>query len=165
MSKFSVTIDQHTFEVELSIPPGCEGSGIQASVDGQAVAAMASCVDGPEQIEWVVIDGRPYEIVVDRDVRWLRSYYGRHQLDVRDLETGIARPMSGDGRIKAPIPGLIARVWVAIGDGVEVGQPILTLEAMKMQNEIRAPRGGQVSRLDVAPGDVVALHQLLAEIA
>ena len=164
MSKLSVTIDHHTFEVEVSIPPGCDGADLRVSVNGHTVAAAASCVDGPEQIEWVVIDGRPYEIVVDRDLRWMRSRHGLHQLDIRDLESGIARPRSGDGRIKAPIPGLITRVMAAVGDQVEVGQPLLTLEAMKMQNEIRAPRGGIVSRLDVAPGDVVALHTLLAEI-
>jgi biotin carboxyl carrier protein len=47
---------------------------------------------------------------------------------------------------------------------VEVGQPILVLEAMKMENEIRAPRAGVVSRLDIVPGQGVALHEVLAEI-
>ena len=164
MSKLSVAIDGHVFTVELTIPPGCDGSELRASVDGQPYAVAAACVDDPERIEWVVIDGRPYEVVVDRDLRWLRSHYGLHQLAIRDLEAAVARPASGDGRIKAPIPGLVARVLVAVGERVEVGQPILSLEAMKMQNEIRAPRSGTVNRIDVAPGDAVTLHKLLAEI-
>jgi acetyl/propionyl-CoA carboxylase alpha subunit len=164
MSKLSVTIDGHTFEIEIYVPPGCDGSELTAIVDGQTLLAAASCMDDPEQIAWVVIDGRPYEIAVDRELRWLRSYRGLHHVDMHDLEAAVARPASGDGRIKAPIPGLITRVLVAAGDRVEVGQPILVLEAMKMENEIRAPRGGVVSRLDVAPGEAVALHKLLAEI-
>ena len=164
MSKLSVTIDGRVFTVELTLPPGCDNSELRASVDGQPFTAAAACVDDPERIEWVVIDGRPYEIVIERDLRWLRSHHGLHQLEIRDLEASVARPASGDGRIKAPIPGLVTRVLVAVGDRVEVGQPILSLEAMKMQNEIRAPRSGIISRLDVAAGDAVTLHKLLAEI-
>jgi len=164
MSKLSVIIDGHTFEIEIYVPPGCDGSDLTAIVDGQPLSAAASCMDDPERIEWAVIDRRPYEIAVDRELRWLRSYRGLHHVDVRDLEATVVRPASGDGRIKAPIPGLITRVLVATGEHVEAGQSILVLEAMKMENEIRAPRGGVVSRLDVAPGEAVALHKLLAEI-
>jgi biotin carboxyl carrier protein len=164
MSKLSVTIDGHTIVVELQIPPGCDGEKLTAIVDGQELQVAVSCVDGSEQIEWLVVEGRPQEIVVDRDLHWLRSTTGLHHFEVRDLETTVARPVSGDGRIKAPIPGLITRVLVQVGDQVEAGQPILVLEAMKMENEIHAPRTGSVSRLDIAPGQGVALHEVLAEI-
>jgi biotin carboxyl carrier protein len=164
MSKLSVTIDGRTFEVEVRIPPGCDGEELMANVDGQELHVAVSCVDGPEQIEWLMVDGRSHQIVVDRDLHWLRSTTGLHHFEVRDLETIVARPVSGDGRLKAPIPGMITRVIVHVGDQVEAGQPILVLEAMKMENEIRAPRAGIVSRLDVAPGQGVALHEVLAEI-
>jgi acetyl/propionyl-CoA carboxylase alpha subunit len=164
MSKLSVTIDGRTFEVEVDIPLGCDGAELTAMVGGQALHVALACVDDPEQIEWIVVDGRSREIVVDRDLRWLRSGTGLHHFEVRDLETTVARPVSGDGRVKAPIPGMITRVIVDVGDQVEAGQPILVLEAMKMENEIRAPRAGIVSRLDIAPGQGVALHEVLAEI-
>jgi biotin carboxyl carrier protein len=164
MSKLSVTIDDRTFEVEVHILPNCDGTELTAIVDGQELQVAISCVDGPEQIEWIVVEGRSHEIVVDRDLHWLRSNTGQHHVEVRDLETTVARPVSGDGRVKAPIPGLITHVLISTGDRVEVGQPILVLEAMKMENEIRAPRAGVVSRLDIVPGQGVALHEVLAEI-
>ncbi len=71
---------------------------------------------------------------------------------------------SGDGHLKAPIPGLVAKVLVAVGEQVEAGQPLLILEAMKMENEIRAPLSGWIKTLNVAPGQSVSHNELLAEI-
>ena len=164
MSKLSVTIDGRIFEVEINIPAGCDGTELTTVIDGQTLPVTLSCMDGPQQIEWLAVAGRSHEIVVDRDLHWLRSEAGLHHFEVRDLETTVGRPVSGDGRVKAPIPGLITRVLVAVGDQVEPGQPLLVLEAMKMENEIRAPRGGCVSRVDVVQGQGVALHEVLAEI-
>jgi len=164
MSKLSVTIDGRTFDVEVRIPPRCDGTELTVIVDGQELQVAVSCVDGPERIEWILIEGRAHELLVDHDLHWLRSHNGLHHLEVHDLEATVVRPASGDGRVKAPIPGLITRVFISVGDRVEVGQPILVLEAMKMENEIRAPRGGAVSRLDVVQGQGVALHEVLAEI-
>ena len=54
--------------------------------------------------------------------------------------------------VRASMPGLVVSVAVAPGDRVAAGQPLVVLEAMKMQNPVRAPRGGRVSRVLVAPG-------------
>ena len=45
---------------------------------------------------------------------------------------------------------------VAAGDQVDEGTPLLTIEAMKMQNEVRAPRAGRILEVEVAPGQTVA---------
>ncbi len=76
----------------------------------------------------------------------------------------VTRPASGDGRVKAPIPGLIARLLVEPGAVVEPGTPVLILEAMKMENEIQAPRGGTVTEISVELGQIVTLNELLMEI-
>lgn len=162
MSMISVTIDGQTFEVELELSTSGE---IAARVDGTPVQISASSLGGGEPLEWVVVDGRPHELLVDRDLHWLRSRAGLHRLELRDRSVRIARPTRSDGRIKAPIPGLIARVLVVPGQLIDVGQPLLVLEAMKMENEIRAPRAGIVAQLNVAPGQAVTLQQVLAEIA
>lgn len=164
MSKISVTIEGRTYEVEVDIPSQCDGTQLTALVDGMPVQVVASALDSPDRMEWVLVDDRPHEIVIDRDLGWIRSHSGRYRLEVRDLEAPSIRSIGGDSRVKAPIPGLISRVLVSRGDRVEAGQPILMLEAMKMENEIRAPRSGVVSRLDVSVGQRVALYEVLAEV-
>jgi biotin carboxyl carrier protein len=115
-------------------------------------------------MEWFIIGRRPYEVMIDPDLAWIRSASGIHSLEVQDTEANLARPVAGDGRVKAPIPGQITRMCVAAGDEVELGDPLLVLEAMKMENEIRAPLGGRVKALKVVQGQRVALHELLVEI-
>ena len=164
MSKIAVTVDGQTFEVSLTLGPDLSGP-VTVTVDGQAVTVLLPDGDRPvDEMEWLIVDGRPYELAFDRDLRWLRAFSGIHQLELRDLEAGVRRPVSGDGRVKAPIPGLITRVLVAPGQSVEAGQPLVVLEAMKMENEIRAPRAGRVAAVHVAAGRGVTLGQLLAEI-
>jgi biotin carboxyl carrier protein len=68
------------------------------------------------------------------------------------------------GSLLAPMPGLVVRVDVAEGADVEAGQPLLVLEAMKMEHEIVAPSGGVLSRLPVQVGDQVDAGALLAAI-
>jgi biotin carboxyl carrier protein len=164
MSKYAVTIDGQTFEVELGLFPWSP-SELTVTVNGQpVVVAMPPLVVPLEEVGWLVVGDRPYEITVDPQLRWLRSGMGLHQLEVRDLEAVVSRPHNGDGRIKAPIPGLITRVLVSVGQSVESGQPLLTLEAMKMENEIQAPFAGQVRSLHARPGQPITRDALLVEI-
>jgi acyl-CoA carboxylase subunit alpha len=66
------------------------------------------------------------------------------------------------GSLLAPMPGTVVRVAVARGDRVTEGQPLLWLEAMKMQHQINAPAGGVVAELGVGPGDQVEVGRVLA---
>lgn len=164
MSKIGITIDGQAFEIEVNLfRPGSRD--LTVTVDGEELPVAVSSLEGPEHIEWVLVGNRPYEVVIDPNLRWIRAYNGLHWLEMRDLEAAVPRPVSADGRVKAPIPGLITRVLVRPGDRVEVGQSLLILEAMKMENEILAPRAGTVSVLNVQAGQTVALGQVLAEIS
>ncbi len=168
MNRIAVTISGHTYDIEV----GRGADGVQArvfSVDGEAVEEPAVPVYLPVngqagQIDWMIVDGRPYELSFDKDLHWVQAYSGRHPLEVRDLSVAVTRPASGDGRVKAPIPGLIARLLVEPGAVVEPGTPVLILEAMKMENEIQAPRGGAVTQINVELGQIVTLDELLMEI-
>lgn len=68
------------------------------------------------------------------------------------------------GSIIAPMHGQVMEVFVAQGDTVVEGQPLLVLEAMKMQHEVCAPVAGSIVSLDVASGQQVAAQSILLEI-
>lgn len=65
----------------------------------------------------------------------------------------------------APMPGLIVKVLVKEGEKVSRGQPLLTIEAMKMENNINAPADGEIRSVSVKPGQEVANKQLLVTFA
>jgi acetyl-CoA/propionyl-CoA carboxylase biotin carboxyl carrier protein len=69
-----------------------------------------------------------------------------------------------DGTITAPMQGTIVKVLVAEGDTVEIGQAVLVLEAMKMENHINAERAGTVKEVRVVAGDTVGTGDVLAVI-
>jgi biotin carboxyl carrier protein len=62
------------------------------------------------------------------------------------------------------MPGLVVRVLCAAGDAVEAGQPLVVLQAMKMENELSLPRGGHVSTVSTAPGQTVEQGQVLVVV-
>ena len=68
------------------------------------------------------------------------------------------------GSLLAPMPGTVVSVAVAAGDAVEAGQPVLVLEAMKMQHTVSAPHAGTVTEIDVRPGTQVASGEVLAVV-
>jgi acyl-CoA carboxylase subunit alpha len=68
------------------------------------------------------------------------------------------------GSLVAPMPGTITRVAVAVGDRVRQGQPMLWLEAMKMEHTIAAPQDGVVARLPVTAGQQVEVGTVLAVV-
>lgn len=68
------------------------------------------------------------------------------------------------GAITAIMPGLIMKILKKEGDKVEVGELVIILEAMKMQNELHAKRSGVIKQIAVKPGESVEMRQVLAMI-
>ncbi len=101
----------------------------------------------------ILIDGISYEIVV-RDPRAERA---------AALARAGTRAL-GRAEVRAPIPGRITKILVPAGGRVTKDQPVLTLDAMKLENEIQAPRAGTVHDLSVQPGHSVEKGWLLFTI-
>lgn len=123
-----------------------------------AVLLLPGTLPGPAgatSVE-VVVDGWRFQVLVeDAALADLRDRARRG----RAVE-GASRP----SEVRAMIPGRVASVAVAAGQAVEAGDPLLVIEAMKMQNELRAPRAGTVVRVIAEAGRNVEAGELLAII-
>jgi len=125
--------------------------GIGRLTDG--TASVPVLVEGAGT-EWVVtIRGRRVPVSV-------RSWRERVMAEAETASAGRSGPIE----VRATLPGLVVVVAVAVGDEVAEGAPLLTLEAMKMQNEVRAPRPGTILEVAVAPGQAVATGALLMRL-
>ncbi|MGO8948112.1 MAG: biotin/lipoyl-containing protein [Ktedonobacterales bacterium] len=98
-------------------------------------------------------------------------FHGRpHRVEVQDARSEVLASLaggphaSGEATIRAPMPGLVADVMVAIGDEVHRGQTIVVLEAMKMENDLTTPRAGRVRAIRVNKGQSVSQNEVLATI-
>ena len=121
----------------------------------------------------LIVDGRSHdlEVVAAAGVggrRWALVLDGETcaaEVGGRSQPTGVpGGAAAGIGEVRAPMPGLLVAVRVAEGAEVALGQPLIIMEAMKMQMEIRAPRAGTVRQVHAAPGQEIAGGQLLTTI-
>lgn len=71
---------------------------------------------------------------------------------------------AGDGTVKSPLPGVILDIKVAVGDTVKVGQRLMVLEAMKMENNVDSDKEGTVREIRVGTGDSVLEGDVLVVI-
>jgi len=116
------------------------------------VRSLPSATPGVMRRE-IVIDGWRLEV----DIEPAR----RAELRERARRGAEAAGATGPIEVRAVIPGAVLSVAVSVGDDVDAGQPLLVVEAMKMQNELRAPRAGHVEQVDVTAGATVEVGQTL----
>jgi biotin carboxyl carrier protein len=168
MKNLVVSIGGKSFNIEVEHSPVVD-QNFRVFVDGQPITVTTpSGRLNVDDVDWMIIGGRPYEILLDREYRWIKTNRGYFAIDVHSngelAESASARARTTDGRIKAPIPGLVTQVFVSEGDRVEAGQALMILEAMKMENEIRTPHPGRIKTLNVASGQSVKLDEILIEV-
>ncbi|MBP6016903.1 MAG: ATP-grasp domain-containing protein [Candidatus Promineofilum sp.] len=117
---------------------------------------MALTVDGYRQTVAVAAAG---------DVWWVQTPAGAICVAARPLLPAPRRATEAAGSLRAPLPGRVLAVLVAVGQTVGEGQPLVKLEAMKMEHTIRAGAGGVVEAIYFAAGDQVAAGDLLVRVA
>jgi acetyl-CoA/propionyl-CoA carboxylase biotin carboxyl carrier protein len=130
---------------------------------GPSVPASVSRVDGELRVTYGGHNLR-YAREIDADTLWLAA--GGHAWSVAEhsmLDSGAATAAAG-GPMTSPMPGTVLVVKVAVGEQVTVGQPLLVVEAMKMEHTITAKVDGVVTELTVRAGQQVALNQILAVV-
>ncbi len=141
-----VRVGERTALARLEAIPGTPLRQLQ--LDQQFRTAV---VERTAEGGWLIgIDGARYEVlVVDERTRHLQGL----------TQSGGQR--TGSGSLRAPMPGLVVRVLAQPGHRVVQGQPLVVLEAMKMENELRAGSAAVVGEVLVSPGQAVEKGQLL----
>ncbi len=164
--KIEVRIDNGTRIVELTRDADCW----RISLDGEPVDVDA--VEIAPNILSILLNGKSHEVRITPTPTGALTLQTAHReftaeaLDPRAWRGRRHGALEAEGRqqILAPMPGKIVRVLVQAGEKVEVGQGLIVVEAMKMQNEIRSPKSGTVERLLVKEGQPVNAGEVLAWI-
>jgi pyruvate carboxylase subunit B len=165
-----------TSEENLFITSSCGDKGIaflkgEMKVNGVrkiSKEAKASSGDGPSGNTYcVTVDGRSHTVTFDGDRATLNGkIYAVTAAEGDGGSPGSASAPSGKGTdIEAPMPGAVIRIVKNVGDSVAEGEPVIILEAMKMEMEVKASSAGTVQSINVNQGDQVTANQSLATIA
>ncbi|MEE9171693.1 MAG: biotin/lipoyl-containing protein [candidate division NC10 bacterium] len=150
----------HEYQIEVL---GAEGSLFRLSVDG--VSWEVDCVRISDRCYSLLLDGTSFEVDIITGVSpYAVGVKGEvHEVEVlterekrlkavsRKAEAGV----EGRQVISSPMPSKIVRLLVGVGDPVNLGDGVIVVEAMKMENELRATGGGTVQEIRVKEGEAV----------
>jgi biotin carboxyl carrier protein len=142
-------------------------NGRSMEIDSEQLGTVTQVEPG---VYSVLVDGASYEIRVSGTAEKLSANVRGLEFDVavqdpRDTSRA-SRASIGSGRqeITAPMPGKVIRLLVNSGDSVDVGQGLIVVEAMKMQNEMKATRPGRVVETRARAGETVSAGDTLLVI-
>jgi biotin carboxyl carrier protein len=160
MTLYTVSFGSRQYQVNI------EGS--QATVDGEPVQATFQALNqnglhllqrGLQAMEFHLSlqDEETLQVLVSgrRLVAHITNPFRRKTSRCQGVQSGA---------LLAPMPGLVVQVLVAEGDTVEADQPLLVIESMKMQMQMRSTCPGKVTSLPVVPGQQVDKGQILAQV-
>ena len=148
--------------------------GAEVRVDGAPLEARLAEVEGTP-VRMLTIGDEVHRIIVrpgasrGRYTLWVDGF--RHEVEaldermraIRELAGASAGP-AGPAPLVAPMLGMVVRVQVQVGDKVQVGQGLVVMEAMKMENELRATAAANVKAVIAQPGTAVEKGALLLEL-
>ena len=166
--KYVVEINGERVHVELD--------GSHAIVNGERHAVNLQAVSGTP-VRLVRIGEAMHRVTSRRQPQTGRGAYTldvdgfRYEALALDERTRTIRDLSakseaasGPAPLKAPMPGLVVRIAIAVGDTVAAGQALVVVEAMKMENELRAAAPGVVTAIRAVQGTAVEKGALLVEL-
>lgn len=138
MKKFKFTIKGQEFDVDIK---EIEGSNAQIEVNGTV-----------------------YDVEIQAEEKASKTPQLIRKPVVNKPGEGQIKKSAGGVSIKAPLPGTIIKVDVAVGDAINAGDTLLVMEAMKMENNVLAEKAGTVKAIKVNVGDAVLQDDVLIEI-
>ena len=157
-------------DVELEVRHSGDATSV-AIGDRTVTADMVRIADSP--VYSLLLDGKSYEVAAHRRGKKFELVLGgeNYHADVMDERamriaeaTGDADQAQAGETVLAPMPGVVVGITVEVGDSVVPGQGIVTLEAMKMENELKSAAEGVVKKIKVKVGQGVAQGEPLVVI-
>ncbi len=148
--------------------------GLEAVVDGEAHPVDVTAVEHSGLLN-LLVDNQSwtYAARFENGAAMLSFHEREVRVPIEDERGRLARLATGgaaggganDSEIASVMPGVVKEVLVGADEAVDAGQPLLILEAMKMENEIRAPRQGVVGTVHVEAGQAVEKGAQLVSLA
>ena len=131
---------------------------VSVKIDGQTYDVDIQDINKRPVI--AIVDGETFEIHPETELGASSSF------EPAPVKPTLSTSQNNsDKTLPAPLPGTVTEIFVLPGAQVEIGQPICTIEAMKMKNTIRAHRNGTVASVLVNPGQSVKHKQALVEFS
>ena len=157
------SLDQHTFQIKREDANYLiDGAPLNPDIRklndrlfhiisaGNSYTVFVRKIDGPNKMVEFSINGKTAEVKISSKVEKLLRSLG--------MEAALQQKAEN---IQAPMPGLIHSIQVSVGDILQKGDPVLVLEAMKMENIIKSPGEGKVAAIHVSEKDSVEKNELL----
>ena len=137
---------------------------VEERLDLSGVASQVTPAEPPsaglvQKSTTVEVNGKRFEVKV-----WVPESGGVAPVARRAPRAAAASTSSGGGNVTAPMQGTIVKVLVEVGKAVSVGDAVVVLEAMKMENQLQAEKAGTVKSINVKAGDKVGAGDVLVVI-
>lgn len=164
MNKTTINIAEYFFEYD-------ESRSILCNLDGKDISADIKKISNGEYS--VLVDGKSFHIFLSQSKNYANATVNNfifeiHKETLRDRLAKKLRKESGINTnaitLRAPMPGLITKILVGEDKHVSVGDGIIIVEAMKMENEIKAPKSGVLKKIFVKEKQTVEKNDNLFTI-
>lgn len=117
--------------------------------------------DFEDNMATIEVNGSEYSVQVHQEVAKPKTPKLVRKAVVNKPGEGTIKRAAGSANVKAPLPGNIFKIMVAVGDQIAKGDTVLIMEAMKMENEVKAEKEGVVKEIKVSEGDAVLQSDVL----
>ena len=143
----NVNISSEKFEIEIIQQHDNE---LLISRDGKKHIARLLAIDSDNKTITIKIDGDRFEVKLTDEYDVLLQSLGMDAASTKKVN-----------ELKAPMPGVVVDIVVSVGDSVVKDDPLVVLEAMKMENMLKSPTDGVIKSVNINKGDTVEKNRVL----
>jgi biotin carboxyl carrier protein len=164
---YDIKVNEKNYKLEL-----IEGQkSLKVKLDGRTLKIDDSDI-GNGRLSLMLQDNKPYELLLSKNSNGYYCWMNSRQATCTVIDEKTARfaklmgaSLDGQKRssLKAPMPGLVLRVDIEVGQEVKRGDSLIVVEAMKMENELKASGAGKIKAIKVKQGQAVEKSQVLVE--